>query len=314
MSDIENNMGVDKADLNGKDGGVPTGAPAGSTPETVAAQLAEQAALEKKANEKVDDGGGEAVLSDKFKKDREQDAINAELAKKKANDEAAAAEKAAEEAKEAEAGTADNKVIQKWDHVGNPSADAAIDLMQEKGMTPEDAQAVFGESLKTGKLSDVDVPALKAKIGDAAAALVMQGIESYHATAEAATQKTVAAVHEVMGGQDNWAKVQDWTQSTNNEAFLSKRDDFRTMLNAGGTQAVLAAKEIKAMYEADKGTINKDLVSGETVPASNMEPLSRAAYLAQIKAVENGRDPLPVKARKRSEVRAARALGRQRGL
>lgn len=171
---------------------------------------------------------------------------------------------------------------EEWLRTGDETADTAIDLARSSGLTKEAAEEVFGKAVESGKLEDVNVLALTEKIGKEKATLVMAGLRDFYNRKVASTAAAVQAVYTEVGGEDKWPALREWAKAHVPEREL---DGIRSMLDMGGTAAVLAARELVRLYNADPKTsgLNNNLTTGEAAVSTSSEPLSRAEYLELVK-------------------------------
>lgn len=56
--------------------------------------------------------------------------------------------------------------------IGDPAADAAIEVLKESGVTPQEAQEFFAKAMQSGNLADIDWNTIEAKLGSAKTYLV----------------------------------------------------------------------------------------------------------------------------------------------
>lgn len=197
--------------------------------------------------------------------------------------------------------------------VGHEAADASMAILKDAGVTKADMDFIFGKARVSGKLSDINIQAIEAKVGKQKAALVMAGVEAYHRDATGKATAIASTVHEVAGGKEAWDKVAGWVnaKAAADPAFRAEVAEMRGMLNAGGKQAKLAAKALVDQYNADpntKGLANGSLVKGDSA-STGMAPMGRAEYLAEYKKAEAKGDTVAM-----SILSSRRAAGRKAGL
>lgn len=214
-----------------------------------------------------------------------------------------------EEAKEEQAKPEDGE----WLTTGDEVADTAIDLMKDAGVSVKDAEGIFGKAMQSGKIEDIDIATLEAKVGKAKANLVLAGIRDWHTRVGAKNLATVAEVHTVVGGEAAWATLRDWAgkQEAANPDFAKDLAEYRGMLDAGGKAAKFAAQELVNLYNADPNTkgLNNSIVKGDGKPAPVGGPLGRAEYYALVSAAEAKGDRQAV-----ASLNARRRAGKAAGL
>lgn len=243
-----------------------------------------------------------------------------DAAAKAAEEEAAkaAAAKATEEEGAAKEGDEedDKPVVTEWADWEDPSANAAIDLLKEAGVSPAEADSIFAKAVETGDLRDINVKELEAKVGKTKALLIMNGVKDYHQRTYVENAKHVKSVHEVFGGVDGWNTVREWAQTRekSDPAFKKELDAIRDDLNSGNTRAInAAAKDLLKLYNGNPGTKglgNKNIQKGDGRPAPAGAPLSRADYLVELKKAHgSGASPTVI-----AQLDARRMAGKKAGL
>lgn len=197
----------------------------------------------------------------------------------------------------------------------SPAAAAAIDLLKEAGVGPNAANEFFAKALTSGDLKDIDVAGLEAKLGKAKATLVMTGVEAHFTAAKAKGEATVKQVHEIFGGETNWATVRDWAQAAEkaDPKIKSQINDIRSLIDEGGARAAAGARELLRMFNAaptTKGLGASKLAVGDTTGTVVGTYLTRSDYVAELKAAhDRGAKPAEIKA-----IDARRTAGRKAGI
>lgn len=212
-----------------------------------------------------------------------------------------AEEKAAKEAAdkvESEKKTAEEEAAKKKEAEANEfpvyddtAADAVTAMLKESGVTLKEADSFFAKAVETMDLNDVDVEGLTKKVGKEKADLIMIGVKDYYTRNMAETMGTVKAIHDSVGGKENYDKVAEWARNKANtdKAFAGELEQFNKMLDLNRKSAVAAITELKALYEKDPNnkTLQVKIVQGDS-SATNLggETLTRKEYLAKVKAAE----------------------------
>lgn len=182
--------------------------------------------------------------------------------------------------------------LKEYVSLDHPAGQAAIDVLKESGVNPNEAQAFFAEAIKTSDLSKVDWAALETKLGTAKAFLVRTGVESYYKDLQTKADTTVKEVTSIFGNEDNWNTVKTWAQSKEkaDPAFATRLGDIREMLNKHGVHAEAGARELLRLYNSDPATSGKDngktLVVGDNTGTVIGTPLTRADYVTELKRAE----------------------------
>lgn len=177
---------------------------------------------------------------------------------------------------------------------GDPEADAIVEFVQEAGMTPADAQEVFGKSVESGKLEDIDAVKLAAKLGENKAKVVLAAVKTYFDRVQSQITDVKNAVYGVVGGEDNMKLIGEWarTKEVSDPAFKQKVDTYRNMLKQGKVEAELAAKELKALYNSDPNnkTLGTKQVTGDNPGQTNFEPITKRQYFTEMEVAVRTKD------------------------
>jgi len=255
-----------------------------------AEELAAQAAAEAAAAKAKEDAAAE-------------DAAKVE-ADAKAKTEAEAAEKAKTDAKEKPLDLA------VWETTGNEVGDAVLTKLQNSGVTPEEAKALLYDAVVAKDLTKIDKAALVAKVGEASATIILDGVKSFIADVEAANTVTLKAVHDVVGSSENWDAVRTWAkENLTNEQRL----EYAAIIDISPKAAAMAAK---AMYEAYISAGNTEFTSTSAVApnvnsnATAIEPMTAAQYF---QAVEKANKAGTYEADK-GRLLQARLAGKKQGI
>jgi len=232
--------------------------------------------------------------------------------------EALVAETKATKEKEAEAAQAEKDLEPLdegvWGSTGDDVADSVLTTLQNAGVTPDEAKLLLWDAVKEGDLTKVDIPALKEKIGDAKATLVMAGVTSFVEKQSTRNAAIIEDIKNVSGGDENWKLMAAWGKDNLPEADLT---EYRTMIDRGGPQARYAAGQIAAAYNADPGNTTLDtaggtapVVEGDGGAGPSARATSRAEYVAELDAAHLGN---PTEAALQA-ITAARHRGRAQGI
>lgn len=173
---------------------------------------------------------------------------------------------------------------------GHPGADAAVELLKEAGIKAVDAAKWFAKAAESRNLDDIDVGAIEAAVGKAKAQLVVGAVRDYLGGHNQTVDRTVAAVYEELGGEDNFVKARDFLQKKAevNKDLRGKLDELNKMFDIGENSARMAARELLKMYEEDSTTssLKVSITSGDS-PVNKSEYISRADFITKLKAAED---------------------------
>lgn len=180
--------------------------------------------------------------------------------------------------------------------LGHEAGQAVVDLLKEANVSPVEANAIFQKAIDSGDLSKVDWAGLEKHLGPAKAKLAKAGIQTYYNEVYAEQQKTVSAVYEAVGGEENWTVIRTWAQEAEKKdaAFAAKVKEYRKALEVGGFAAIAAVKELKEAYTNSpntKGLDNSKITIGSSTPEPVGGPLSKAEYFKLRSAAEANNAP-----------------------
>lgn len=240
--------------------------------------------------------------------------VDAKAAEAKATADKAAADKAAAD-KAAEPKPDPNAALDTsvWGDAGTENGNAILTVLQNSGVGVDDAKALLFDAMVAGDVTKIDKAALEAKVGKANATIILTGVTNEIKGRQDAAQAIVAELHTEVGGKENWTKVAAWASENVAEADLN---ELRSMIDAGGRQAKLAAKELKMLYEKADGNTSlahAETLPGNTPPTPTEPPLSGAQYVRKVEELNAkffGKPPEHL----RKALLNARAQGRKNGL
>lgn len=230
-------------------------------------------------------------------------------AEEPAADEPATEEPAAEEPAEEPKETVLDKNV--WGDTGSEIGNDVLTVLQESGISTEDAKALMWDAVAAGDVTKIDRDALVEKVGKAQANIILRGTEVYINDAKAASAASDKVVFDAVGGKDNWDKVAAWSVDNIPEETLA---EYRPMIEKGGAQAKFAVAEILSSYNAADGNSTISVETPRAEPTSVSPPAStattRAEYVAALeKAHRRGASQKEI-----ATIQAQREAGRKRGI
>lgn len=179
---------------------------------------------------------------------------------------------------------------------GDEAADSVVAILKDAGVEAIVADAIFRKAAETNDLNQVDMKTLIEKVGKEKANLIMFGVREYYNKNLAAVNAVKDAVFNVFDGQENFEKVKTWAnqREAKDEAFAAQMNEYRKLFDTSAVAATLAAKELRAAYEADannKSLVTK-IVNGDKSASTQVgeKYLTRAEYNVQIKAAYDKND------------------------
>ena len=188
-----------------------------------------------------------------------------------------------------------------YDH---PAADAAVAMLKEAGVLPDEANAWFKKVAETGDVNAIDTDAIIAKMGADKGALVVSAVKDYYNRELTGIKQQADAVVSQFGNKANFDLVKNWAinRAKGDKAFDAKLGEYRKMIDIGPESAKIAARELKAAYNADPKNRSLDvkITEGSGTPQGQTgETLTRADYITKMKEAE-ARSDYPEMARLRS--------------
>lgn len=122
-----------------------------------------------------------------------------------------------------------------------------------KAVSADDMAAINAEFAKDGKLSDATYKSLAGK------GFSKDAVDQHIAGQKALVEKYTAAVHEAVGGTENFTKIEAWAGANLNDAELGSINAVLAKGDAALSKTVLEG--LKARYDKAVGT-DPNLVSG----------------------------------------------------
>ena len=188
--------------------------------------------------------------------------------------------------------------IETWGSTGHEGGDAVLGLMQNAGVTPDEAKALLFDAVTAGDLSKIDRTALEAKIGKDKTVLVLAGAKSFLEDKAAKNALIVKDIKGVAGGEENWQKVAAWAKAGGGSISDDQMSEYIGMIDNGGAQARFAASELVSAYNADDKNTTltaqgaAPVIEGDTSNTPGGRSLTRNEYAAEVaKLHRRGRLP-----------------------
>ena len=203
-----------------------------------------------------------------------------------------------------------------WPDTGSETGNAVLQLLQNSGATTGEAKELLYDAIVAGGYENIDKEKLEEKFGKVKSHLILAGVKTYLQEQNASAQAIVSDIHKTVGGEGNWKTIVGWATTSVEEKDL---DQYRTMIDAGGVQARLAAKELQALYNADEnnttlgGDTKEVQAKGGAPRQSSIEPMNAATYADKLSKLYNehmGNPPVHL----RQQLLNARNRGKAMGL
>ena len=235
--------------------------------------------------------------------------VEAEAAAKKAEEAKAA------EPKEDEDKDADGNWKEAYIELPDPAAQSVINLLNEAGVKPVEANSFFSEAFKNDDPSLIKWDLIEARLGKDKAALAKIGVMDYYNREYSKNVATTNTVIEVIGGKENWGKVAKWVKAAEvaDPSRKAEFDELRKGIDMGGRYAKQAAADLKALYEAAPGNNGlggtKVLEKGQKTDNTGLVPMTKQDYISELQKYGDSIKPAVY-----AELRARRKAGREAGI
>ena len=160
-----------------------------------------------------------------------------------------------------------------YEPTNDPALDMTLEFIGNLGFGPEDpamAAAMDGNfSLLEAKLAAMGD---KAKGWEKFIALGKSAYESVQAKSKAESEKTAAAIYNIVGGEANWKAIKEWAGKN---AEPEEQAVVNAAFKAGGMQAKAMAHYLATLYDGASG-VNKTGRAAVTDAANSGSPTSTA--------------------------------------
>jgi hypothetical protein len=150
-----------------------------------------------------------------------------------------------------------------------------------------DTDRLFGKFSETNDEADIDVAYLEEKVGKLAATGILAGLKAENDKLEEYVAEESKKVYEAAGGKELWDQIVEWIGSGKSGLTKEGGASYNAMLEAGGVQAELAARELSTMFKQSPGfTQTGTLVQADqTAQPTGLEQISQADYVSQLDVI-----------------------------
>ena len=198
-----------------------------------------------------------------------------------------------------------------WGDTGSEVGNSVLGMLQEAGLTTDEAKVLLFDGVQSGDPSKIDMAALTEKVGKNAANIIMSGTKTFIAENAAKNAGIISEVHTAAGSESNWEAVSAWAADNVSESDLN---EYRPMIDKGGAAARFAVSELMASYNKDSNNSTLGAAAPRAEPTSVSPPAStaitRAEYVAALeKAHRRGASQKEI-----ATIQANRNNGRKRGI
>ena len=175
---------------------------------------------------------------------------------------------------------------------GHPAADAAVEMIREAGVTPEQATAWFKEAAATQDLSKIDYAAMEAALGKSKAAVVQSAVKEFLGETIATRNEAVDAAYNAVGGKEAFETARDYAKNSKDPAVQKQLAVLLPMFELGPGAAAIAARELKTLYEAgpNNSALSNSVTHGDSLDNSGGETIGKRDYYEQITAAHKKGD------------------------
>lgn len=164
-------------------------------------------------------------------------------------------------------------------------------LMAEKGITNAAVMEVFGRSMQTGQLADVDVAKLTTLMGEASANVIMASLTSYNADMERQSAEAEQTAHSMFGGKEGFEAACTWLHNNLSGPNGAELKVIQTLAAQGGANTKVALEMLLNKFNAS-GSASPNLMtpdgSGNANPDSKPFTSNREYSEALKQAYYNG--------------------------
>ncbi len=201
--------------------------------------------------------------------------------------------------------------VEVWGDTGSDVGNSVLGMLEDSGVSTDDAKALLFDAVQSGDVSKIDVAALTEKVGKHAANIILSGTKNFIAENTANTASVLSEVHTTAGSKENWDTASKWASANMPESTLA---EYRPMIDKGGASARFAVSEVLAAYNADgnNSTIapSTPRAEGTSVSPPASTATTRAEYFAALeKANRRGASPREI-----ATIQADRNRGRSKGI
>lgn len=175
---------------------------------------------------------------------------------------------------------------------GHPAADAAVEMIREAGVTPEQATAWFKEAAASQDLSKIDLAAMEAAMGKSKAAVVQSAVKEFLGETIATRNEAVNAAYNAVGGKEAFETARDYAKNSKDPAVQKQLAVLLPMFELGAGAAAIAARELKTLYEAgpNNSALSNSVAHGDSLDNSGGETIGKRDYYEQITAAHKKGD------------------------
>lgn len=200
-----------------------------------------------------------------------------------------------------------------WGSTGHAGVDGAMQMLQNCGMSTDDAMELLFDAAATRDPSKVDRKALEAKIGPRRAKAIMEGLEAF---SREMRPKDARVSNEVYGYSNGPHELQRLVAQAEQMLSPSEVQDYILALGKGGPTARRAVENLQAIVAGEATPPHRIAHAAPAPQGKAAAGITSAGYVAALSALNSAGSRLSFEARERreAELHEARRIGRENGL
>lgn len=206
-----------------------------------------------------------------------------------------------------------------WGSTGHAVADEALRIIQNVGLSTDDAQELLLDAAMSRDPAMVDQKALTAKIGPRRAKAVMQALETFSKDMRPRDRRISDEVWQYSNGPKALERL---IQQGSEKLNPAEMQGYLIEIGKGGSSAQRAVERLKATVSGKPVSLDRHVHTEQyAAPRAVEKPdpaksITSRTYVAAMQALHGNGSRLSFDARERreAELREARRIGRENGL
>lgn len=206
-----------------------------------------------------------------------------------------------------------------WGSTGHAAADDALRMIQNVGLSTDDAQDLLLEAAMSRDPGKVDQKALTSKIGPRRTKALMRALETFSKDMRPKDQRISNEVYQHTNGPK---ALQRLIEQGNEKLSVSEMRLYILEMGKGGSSAQRAVENLQARVSSKALSLDRQVHTRQySKPQAAPQPkqaegMTSKAYLKAMQALHGNNSRLSFEARDRreAELREARRIGRENGL
>lgn len=206
-----------------------------------------------------------------------------------------------------------------WGNIGHAGADEVLRMLQNSGLSTDDAVDLLGDAAMSRDPGKVDQKALTAKIGPRRAKAVMEGLEAFSRDMRPRDERISNDVYQHTNGPHNLQRLIAQAEA---KMPWQQVQGYINEMGKGGASAQRAVEALRAAVTGEGASLDRRVHTEQYSAPRPVQQASAAAgitsqqYVAALEALHAPGSRLSFEARDRreAELREARQIGRNNGL